>query len=166
MEDHPEVVAQATSSIFPTADPYLSMWRQQGSTILEGSSAEREHCAGPAGSAMAALMATYCGLARSYDQLDHIIDDGLAERRRAQEALTTEVERLTTTLAQVTLKQDQAVQQNLDAMQQIQDMRGMVTIVTTTMMESEEALRGVCVASMRVNEEIRRLRIREGDLEL
>ena len=166
MEDHPEVVAQATASIFPTTDPYQAVWRQSGATVLEASSLEREHCAGPAGSAMAALMATYGCLSRSYEQLDHVLSEEIAAQHRRQEEHTTEIDLLTTQLAQLTVERDQALQREQETAHQLAIQQGSTTFLASVMRETEEALRGVCVEGIRVSEENRLLRLRVGDLEL
>ena len=58
------------------------------------------------------------------------------------------------------------MQRNLDATQEIEDLRGMVTMLTTAMTESEVALRGVCMAGLRATGVIRLLHIQVGDLKL
>ena len=166
MEDHPEVVAQATAGVFPTADPYQSVWRQPGATVLGASSSEREHCAGPAGSAMAALMATYGCLSRSYDHLDHILSEEIAAHHQGQEAHATEVDLLTTQLAHLTIERDQARQREQETAQQLSDQQGMTTFLSTIMAETEESLRSVCLEGMRATEQNRLLRLQVGDLEL
>jgi hypothetical protein len=103
MVQFPEVVAWATAEAFPRVDPYRPVWGQPGGNALEVSSDEAQSSAGPATSAMFAMMKTCACVMSVVDSMEHALHYANVKQ-----------------LAQMTMQRDQVVQE-LETVQALND---------------------------------------------
>ena len=113
MERFPQELAHAFAGVFPSGDPYTSVWDQSEVNALERSADEDQHSDGTAMSAMYALMKTYGGLERCLGRLSGSLLTVQDEKRQFHREFDSEVERLQVELARETRERDQAVRRSL-----------------------------------------------------